>query len=103
MASNWTNYPSKSSGRCSRSEWQHIRAKVLQRDERQCQLRLPGCLIDGDQVDHVRPVSLGGVDQVDNCQCVCQPCHRQKTAREAAAGRNRRKRKPPRHPADLLS
>ncbi len=103
MTSNWTKYQSESSKRCSRAEWQRIRTKVLQRDERRCQLRLRGCRIDGNQVDHILSIGRGGADDMDNCECVCAPCHAKKTAREAAAGRNRRKRKPPRHPADALS
>jgi 5-methylcytosine-specific restriction enzyme A len=105
MTSNWDRYPSKSSVRCSTAEWQRIRAKVLQRDERQCQIRLPGCLIDGDQCDHAVPVSHGGTDDVDNLRCACDPCHKKLTAQQAQAGRahNRRKRKPRPHPADLVA
>ena len=62
---------SQAQARCSRAPWQRITRKVLQRDERQCQLRLPGCLVDGDQVDHVIAVSRGGTDDMENCSASC--------------------------------
>ena len=34
------------------------------------------------QVDHIRPLSDGGVDESSNMQCICLPCHAQKTNEE---------------------
>lgn len=100
----WTTHPSKSSRRCSTAHWQRTRAKVLTRDDWTCQLHLPGCLTDADQVDHIRSVADGGSDDPDNCRAVCKPCHLKVTSQQAAAARARRgKRKPRPHPADYLS
>jgi len=32
--------------------------------------------------DHIVPLSLGGTDEDDNIQCLCDPCHKLKSARE---------------------
>lgn len=34
------------------------------------------------EVDHVIPLSLGGTDEANNLQVLCQACHGSKTARE---------------------
>lgn len=99
----WTQHPSKSSGRCRSADWQRLRRRVLARDDHLCQLHLPGCLIDAEQVDHIISVVLGGEDTEENCRAVCRPCHAKVTAQQAAAGRHRRGRRKPRpHPADYL-
>jgi 5-methylcytosine-specific restriction endonuclease McrA len=42
-----------------------------------------------DQVDHVIPLAFGGADDESNLRPIhATPCHRAKTAREAAAGRH---------------
>jgi 5-methylcytosine-specific restriction endonuclease McrA len=48
------------------------------------QLRREGYLIRQSlwECDHVVPSTDGGVDALDNLQTLCQPCHRNKTARE---------------------
>lgn len=47
--------------------------------------------LGADQVDHVIPVSENGPDSMDNLRPIhAQPCHAQKTAREAARARARR-------------
>ena len=46
------------------------------------------------KVDHVRPLSLGGGDNPENLQVLCDPCHRTKSERDvrqrAAIARNDR-------------
>lgn len=43
-----------------------------------------------DEVDHVIPLSEGGSDDKDNRRPIhSTPCHRDKTAREAARARHR--------------
>jgi 5-methylcytosine-specific restriction protein A len=32
--------------------------------------------------DHIIPDALGGKPTLDNCQCICAPCHDAKTAKE---------------------
>lgn len=39
--------------------------------------------------DHIVPKAEGGTDERSNYQGLCEPCHRRKTAREAARGRRR--------------
>ncbi len=55
--------------------------------------------------DHVRPVALGGEDVMENLQTLCQPCHRDRSAKlhrqvtglpETASPHRRTERKPPR-------
>ena len=35
--------------------------------------------VDGLELDHIRPLSQGGSDTIENCQLLCSACHRQKT------------------------
>ena len=65
--------------------WAATRRRVLARDSRTCQLRLPGCTVVATEVDHRQPVSLGGDSSDANCQAVCHHCHVAKTAKEAQA------------------
>ncbi|BCO57167.1 HNH endonuclease [Mycobacterium intracellulare subsp. intracellulare] len=98
------------SSRISRTyAWQRTRRRILRRDDWECQIRGPRCLGDATEVDKRTPISLGGRDDDDeNLRAVCTPCHRSKTAREAAAAgaaaRARRsgKRPPRMHPSDAL-
>lgn len=41
------------------------------------------------EVDHVVPLSEGGADTDENCAPCCRPCHRSKTAQEAARAKQR--------------
>ncbi|MET9147315.1 HNH endonuclease signature motif containing protein [Streptomyces sp. NPDC004042] len=40
---------------------------------------------DGVDVDHVRPLALGGEDVAGNVQVLCHGCHQLKTATEFGA------------------
>ena len=59
-----------------------VKYRVIARDEGQCSYRhANGARCDQRrwlEIDHVRPVALGGVDQVDNLQLLCFSHHRQK-------------------------
>ena len=72
------------------SGWEQQRQSryVLYRDDTICHV----CLRPGaTQVDHVIPVTEGGADTVDNKAPIhVEPCHRIKSADEAARGRARR-------------
>jgi 5-methylcytosine-specific restriction endonuclease McrA len=35
------------------------------------------------EVDHIRPVCMGGTDEPDNLAPICRPCHLSKSGREA--------------------
>lgn len=54
MSKNWA------SG--STTAWRRVRAEVLDRDARTCQLRLDGCTAMADQVHHVHGRSVTGDD-----------------------------------------
>lgn len=86
--SGWSTSPRTASARrTSTAHWKLQRAKALQRDGHQCQIRGPRCTIQATQVDHVIPVSRGGTDDLTNLMSVCATDHAAKTAREAAEGR----------------
>lgn len=87
-SSGWKTSPrSASSGRTNTAHWKQQRAKALQRDNHQCQIRGPRCTVSATQVDHIKSVHLGGTDDLSNLASVCKPCHDTKTAREAQAAR----------------
>jgi 5-methylcytosine-specific restriction endonuclease McrA len=73
----------------TQSGWQQQREAqyVLYRDDTICHVcKRPGATI----VDHIIPVNEGGTDDVSNKAPIHQePCHRLKTADEAARGRAR--------------
>jgi 5-methylcytosine-specific restriction endonuclease McrA len=77
----------RSTPRTSLSGWaQQRRARfVIERDDGVCHV----CGYAGaDQADHVIPTAEGGVDDVSNMAAIHRsPCHRDKTAAEAARGK----------------
>lgn len=78
MAHNWNT-----SRRASRlpGDWGKRRKAVLERDV-VCQL----CFVrDATVADHIEPMTDN--HDLEALQGVCEPCHRQKTAKEAAAFR----------------
>jgi 5-methylcytosine-specific restriction endonuclease McrA len=105
----------------SRGAPQHIRKRVLARDEYTCQLRYPGvCVGEATEVDHIvnvaQVLARGGTrqqaDHPSNLCGVCTECHSIKTEREratastesnrrrAAARRDRLRLPAQRHPGD---
>ncbi|WP_367269354.1 HNH endonuclease [Rhodococcus rhodochrous] len=81
------------SGRTGTSQWRNIRAAVLQRDARICQLKYSGCTRRASEVDHIVSVADGGSDSVHNGRAVCTSCHKVQTQRQAAAARRRQRAK----------
>lgn len=62
--------------------WRRKREAVAKRDMYTCQ-QCGRVTTDGD-ADHIRPISDGGTDDMDNLQWLCRvPCHRDKTIRES--------------------
>jgi 5-methylcytosine-specific restriction endonuclease McrA len=79
-------------------DWQLRRIRVLRRDGYRCQDRDStgrACLLPANHVDHIRPSSLGGSDDLDNLQALCAHHHAVKTSAEGHAAR-RAKRDPAR-------
>ena len=71
------------SGRGGRP-WRRKRAAILVRDEYTCQAC--GIITLKLEVDHIVNRARGGLDDEENLQALCIPCHKLKTAAEAAAG-----------------
>jgi 5-methylcytosine-specific restriction endonuclease McrA len=72
----------------SQTRWRKVRAFVLERDEGVCQLRLPGCTVVADEVDHIVPVKAGGaLLDPTNCRASCRFCNR---SREDQSRKQRR-------------
>lgn len=96
----WSDYDQRRRRpRPSSAEASHFRRVVLERANHRCEIRGPKCLGTATAADHVVPWAQGGSnDPIANGQAVCDPCHNEKTQAEAAYGRNRWKRRPPRHP-----
>lgn len=62
--------------------WERTRQRILRRDHRRCYL----CGDEATEVDHI----VNNDDHHDtNLAAICIPCHKRKTAREAAVGRTR--------------
>lgn len=77
--------------------------RVLKRDGHLCQLRLAGCTIGADAMDHIIGTAAGGAETDDNCQAACKNCNDLKAQQEAREGRVRkgRRRPPARHPGAI--
>ena len=58
-------------------KWNAVRVKALTRDDYTCRY----CGGDADCVDHVVPVSQGGLDTLDNAVAACTECNSAKGAR----------------------
>lgn len=66
------------------TEWDRLRNIVLGRDMHLCQVCLAaGVYRPGSQVDHIKPKSQGGTDDIENLQSICKECHKEKTNRES--------------------
>ena len=67
------------------ASWQKLRLVVLTRDQHLCQTCLRGGIVhEAREVDHIKPKSEGGTDDLGNLESICTPCHKAKTAREGA-------------------
>jgi 5-methylcytosine-specific restriction enzyme A len=73
--------------RTSTTAWRRLKGAVIARDGNACRQ----CGADGRiiqlELDHIINVRRGGTDTLENTQLLCvDPCHKQKTQREAQAG-----------------
>jgi 5-methylcytosine-specific restriction endonuclease McrA len=74
------------------AEWRAVRLAVMERDGWRCQLVLAGCTGAAEQVDHIVPLSEGGV-RLDpfNLRASCAPCNqRRNRERQAELARHAR-------------
>lgn len=69
-----------------------MRERVLREEPlcRPCLAKQPPEYAASTIADHIIPKAEGGGDERENYQGSCDPCHRAKTAEEAARGRRRR-------------
>lgn len=76
--------------RTTTPEHREQRLRILDRDNRTCQLRYPRrCIGVATEMDHRIPVHLGGTDNDDNMQSACEPCHAKKSSDEGNQARRR--------------
>lgn len=62
------------------------RAKIFARDNGLCQTcKRNGLVTVATQVDHIKPLHLGGTDDDSNLESICDYCHKAKTKEEQAA------------------
>ena len=71
-------------GRTASMAWRRVRAAVLARD-RCC----VSCGAPAEEVDHIRPVVMGGGDELENLRALCRQCHSIVTAALNTARRRR--------------
>jgi 5-methylcytosine-specific restriction protein A len=65
------------------NDWDKVKPMVMKRDSYLCQSCIKqGIATTATQVDHIKPKALGGTNALSNLQCLCEPCHIAKTARE---------------------
>jgi len=67
--------------------WPRLVAQVKRRDKVCVICNLNGFCSPAQEVDHIKPKSRGGTDDLVNLQGLCRPCHKAKTQREARQGR----------------
>ena len=66
------------------AEWQRLRAETIREQAGLCQPCLRrGHVTPFAAVDHIVPKSRGGGEHASNRQCICDPCHKAKTAAES--------------------
>lgn len=72
------------------ARWVKLRDAALRRDHHLCHpCRLLGYITAAKAVDHILPKAEGGTDDLENLQAICDDCHREKTAEEAARAQGR--------------
>lgn len=60
------------------------RTRIAERDRYRCVKCGDPWVRGRDHVDHRVPLEQGGTDDDENLQCLCEPCHKKKSKREAA-------------------
>ena len=69
-------------------EWRRLRQTIKKRADGLCEEhKRQGIYLTGDICDHIINQAEGGDDSLSNLQWLCKPCHDEKTAKEAARGK----------------
>jgi len=83
----WQQKHGTSSQRGYDAEWMKLRQVVLERDSFLCQhCYAQGVFTRATHVDHIKPKSQGGTNDLSNLQGLCKACHATKTATERRRG-----------------
>jgi len=64
--------------RCLIYAWRKLRLKILKRDNYICK----SCGKEASAVDHIIPVTKGGMDEENNLRAICKSCNSKKGASE---------------------
>ena len=83
MSKAWRDHGS-ADVRISGRKGQRQRARILARDPICVLCTQAGRVAVSMEVDHIVPLSKGGSNDDENQMGLCQPCHRQKSARDAS-------------------
>ncbi len=54
---------------------QNIKELIYKNADGRCELCGRKILLDDMTLDHIKPLSMGGVDNVENLACACEPCN----------------------------
>lgn len=76
--------PTPSSKRTTGRKRQEMKLRVWTKALATCASCSRTCDFDCWHMDHIVPLWQGGVDLESNMQVLCIPCHKEKTAQEAA-------------------
>lgn len=71
------------------SKWQAIRRSVLRLMPLCVECQRKGRVTIASEVDHIKPLHMGGDDDLGNLQALCHDCHADKTAAELGKGRRK--------------
>lgn len=90
MPSNWQHDRRSRHERGYGTAWDKLRKSIMERDLWLCQpCKREGRDTPAKECDHIKPKSKGGTDKLHNLQAICNDCHAEKTAREAAQAQGR--------------
>ena len=86
---NWHTKRTDTRQRMNGYKWQQRRAERMALDGYTCVLceQLYNRLTPAEEVDHIKPVFLGGTDDLDNLRALCRPCHVKVTTEQQKEGR----------------
>lgn len=75
----------KHTNRAARDRYRQRAARITRGQERSVRERDQVCTLcraEGEEIDHIIPVSRGGETTMENLQLLCRPCHVEKTRAE---------------------
>jgi len=59
---------------------QTLKEEIFKRDNYKCQLKLKGCTEIAEELDHIIPISKGGLSIKENLQASCSNCNKKKSS-----------------------